>query len=126
MATTRVRGQDLVLGILSLAADRGVTQFPLVDLFHCFADLSEQFPTLIPFVFERAPYTVYSKAFDDALQSLVGYSVALPNPQLQYIELAPEAARRHVTGLKAKYGDEFISSLAPASQTLVHTMGARA
>lgn len=126
MIRPRVRAQDLVLGILSLAADRGVTQFPLVDLFHCFADLSDQFPTVIPFVFERAPYTVYSKAFDDALQSLVGYSVALPNPQLQYIELAPEAARRHVTGLKARYGDDFVSSLAPASQNLADKLGARA
>jgi hypothetical protein len=118
--------QDLVLGILSLAADRGVTQFPLVELFRCFADLSDRFPTVIPFVFERAPYTVYSKAFDDALQALVGYSVDLPNPQLQYIELAPEAARRHVTGLRAKYGDGFISSLAPASQDLAGKLGARA
>ena len=124
MATTRVRVQDLVLGILSLASDRGVTQFPLVELFHGFADLADQFPTVIPFVFERAPYTVYSKAFDDALQSLIGYSVALPNPQLQYIELAPEAARRHVTGLRAKYGDEFISALAPASENLAGKLAA--
>lgn len=101
--------KDIVLGILSAVAVRGAPRVRITEFYRGFADLvdahKEFFP---PMLFTRGSHSVYSKRLDDALQSLIGYTVALPNPQLQYLQLEKDAAARQLAWLEDKYGSEAV------------------
>jgi hypothetical protein len=115
--------KDQVLAILSLAARRGTTQVPILDFFRAFADLADEFTPMLPgLIFSRTTYSAYSKQLDTALQELVGFSVDLPNPKLQYLEVSQEAAGRHLSWLEEKYGKEYIDSLQPLAEALIQKL----
>ncbi len=99
--------RDMVLAILSLASVQGTERVRLADFYGAFEGVfrahGDAFP---PMRFTRNAYSVYSKRLDDALQSLIGYSISLPNPSLQYLELKTDVAIRNLAWLRDKYGSE--------------------
>jgi hypothetical protein len=116
MATTQPRNivplRDTVLAILSLVSKQGKTRVPLTEIYEIFADLAEKYPDRFPgLAFMRTPFTTYSKRLDDAIQDWVGYSIDVPNPTLQYVEIGSNAAERHLTWLRDRYGSEWLDSL---------------
>jgi hypothetical protein len=114
-----------VLAILSLAARQGRNRVPILDFFKAFADLTEEFGNVLPgLVFSRTAHSAYSKRLDAALQELVGSSVDIPNPKLQYLEVSSDAAGRHLVWLKEKYGEEQIDDLMPLVDFLLRKLPA--
>jgi len=108
------RLSDVVLGILSLAATEGRTKIPILEFFGTFAHLKEEYGGVLPtIIFTKTWRSAYSKGLDRALQELVGCGVGLPNPQLQNLEVTPDAAQRHLAWLEAKYGLEAVKQLKP-------------
>lgn len=119
-ATTEISLKDQVLAILSLASRRGRTRIPILEFFSGFAGLADKFPDMVPdLVFNKTAYSAYSKRLDGAIQGLVGFSVDLPNPKLQCLEVTPEAADRHLAWLDEKYGHAYIRSLEPLVEALI-------
>src|SRR5712691_9087516 len=117
--------RDTVLAILSLAAVEGKERVRLTDFYKAFEGVFEAnkdaFP---PMRFSRTSYSVYSKRLDDALQSLIGYSISLPNPSLQYLELKTDVAIRNLAWLRDKYGSE-IDRIEPLAKEFLHQVGLR-
>ena len=106
-----------VLAVLSLAAEEGQTRIPITQIYRRFADLVEKYPGLFPpMLFTKGPYSAYSKRLDDALQSLIGYDVELPNPRLQFTEISKEAAKRRLARLKDAYGEEYLAAVQPIAR----------
>jgi hypothetical protein len=106
--------RDLVLAILSMASVQGTNRVPLTEFYRAFADVAAKHGRVFPPMhFSKNPYSVYSKRLDEAVQSLVGYSISLPNPQLQYLEVKKAAAERHLSRLRDRYGSQAVKSLAP-------------
>lgn len=106
--------RDIVLGMLSIAAVSGTTKVPLTEFYRAFEAVVEAHRDMFPPLrFTKNAYSVYSKRLDDALQSLVGYSIELPNPQLQFLEIKEDAAKRHLAWLSDKYGPDVIDNLKP-------------
>jgi hypothetical protein len=113
--------RDMVLGMLSIAAVEGTTKVPLAEFFGAFESVVVAHPDMFPpMYFTKNAYSVYSKRLDDALQSLVGYSIELPNPQLQFLEIKKDAAKRHLTWLNDKYGADVINNLKPLAGEFLH------
>ncbi len=127
--------RDVLLWVLSSASKRGHKKIPLTHIYGAFADLTprhrDKLPTL---VFTKTPYSAYSKRFDEALQTLVGYSVDLPNPSLQFVEVDEAVAARHMDRIAKRYAHTAIESLMPLaadfldriealSQPATHTSG---
>jgi hypothetical protein len=120
-----VPSRHLVLALLSLASQHGRSRVPIADFFTAFAavvdECKEQFS--FPVIdFSGTPDTLYSKRLDDALQSLIGNAVALPNPELQYLEVLPDAAERHLVHLKEKYGQDYIDGLARVAEAFIQKL----
>ncbi len=112
--------RDTVLGLISLMASQGRTRVPITEFFKIFGDLHEKFSSLLPpMLFTHTAHSAYSKQLDDALQSLVGYSVELPNPTLQCIELQDQVAKRHLIWLEKKFGRNFIDCLEPFARSFL-------
>lgn len=116
--------RDMVLAILSLAAVQGTERVRLTDFYNAFEGVFEAhrdaFP---PMRFTRNSLSVYSKGLDGALQSLIGYSISLPNPSLQYLELKTDVAIRNLAWLRDKYGSEIVDGLAPLAGEFLHQVG---
>jgi hypothetical protein len=112
--------RDIVLGMLSHAAVEGTTRVPLGEFQRAFEVVvvghRNMFP---PMHFTKSAYSVYSKRLDDALQSVVGFSVDLPNPQLQFLEVTKDAAKRHLAWLEDKYGRSAVDKLKPLAKAFV-------
>lgn len=117
----------IVIGVLSLAAQNGVTRVPNRLLYRAFADLVEQSPdSFPPMRFTRTGSSAYSKRFEDALQSLIGYSVELPNPRLKDIVTGPDAATRHLAWLEEVDGHPFIEELRLLAKEIIDKVNAAA
>ena len=105
----------IVLGILSIAARENRPQIPVTEFYRLFAEMVDDVGESLPaMAFTRTDYSAYSKRLDEALQSLVGYSLDLPNPRLRYLELQPDAADRHLKWLDAKFEEHsLVGTLEP-------------
>jgi len=115
--------KDEVLGLLSDAALKGKGKIKITDFYRAFAQLAEQHPDEFPpMVFTRAGNSAYSKRLDSAVQSLVGYSVNLPNPELQYLELGADTAQRHMDWLRDTYGDDAVGGLSRLGDVLLQAL----
>jgi len=115
--------KDEVLGLLSDAAIKGTERIKITDFYRAFAQLAEQYPNEFPpMVFTRAGNSAYSKRLDSAVQSLVGYSVNLPNPQLQYLELSRDTAERHMDWLRETYGEGPVRELSRLGDVLLREL----
>lgn len=116
--------RDMVLAILSMAAVQGTERVRLTEFYKAFEGVFEAnkdaFP---PMRFTRNSHSVYSKRLDGALQSLIGYSISLPNPSLQYLELKTDVAIRNLAWLRDKYGSEVVDGLAPLAGDFILRAG---
>lgn len=122
-STLRQSLKDEVLGLLSDAALKGKERIKITDFYRAFAQLAEQNPNdFPPMVFTRAGNSAYSKRLDTAVQSLVGYSVNLPNPQLQYLELSRDTAQRHMDWLRDTYGEDAVVTLSRLGDVLLRAL----
>lgn len=123
MATMPPALKDVVIAILSVAARRGSTKVPLKIVYEAFADAAEALPGVFAGVgFTRTPHYVYSKPLDSAIQEWVGYGIDVTNPELQYLEVTPEAAERHLTRLERRYGRAFLDVLSPGVDRFVEQL----
>ena len=117
--------RDMVLAILSLAAVEGTERVRLTNFYKAFEgvfnDHRNAFP---PMRFSHTSYSVYSKRLDDALQSLIGFSISLPNPSLQYLELKTDLAIRNLAWLRDKYGPE-MDRIEPLAKEFLHQLELR-
>ena len=103
-----------VLAILSLAASKRRMRLPITAFYDIFATIVEQFPDMFPgLAINRTRHYAYSKQLDSALQELVGYSVDVPNPELQFVEIDPDAASRIIARLHERYSSALGSKLTP-------------
>jgi hypothetical protein len=117
--------RDIVLGILSMAAIQGTERVRLTDFYQAFERVFEAHKsTFPPMRFTKNSYSVYSKRLDDALQSLIGYSISLPNPSLQYLELKTDVAIRSLAWLRDKYGSE-VDGLEPLTKDFLREVRSR-
>lgn len=95
---------------------------PLLNIYHIFADLSEQFPDIFPTLwFNRTTPDddyAYSKPLDSALQHLIPFSISIPSPSFQRLELTRDQAEAHLKCLQKKY-PQVIEELAPVGKALV-------
>lgn len=113
----RVPLEDVVLGVLSLAAQNGQTRVRIRRFYDAFGDLLEEYPQFFTGIdFARTQDYAYSKSLDSALQHWIGYGLELPNPQLQYVETDPELVADHLAWLRDEYGQEFIDELTPMAE----------
>ncbi len=104
--------RDMVLGMLSLAAVEGKSRVPLTEFYRAFEAVVDAHRDMFPPMhFTKNAYSVYSKRLDDALQSIVGFSIELPNPHLQFLEVKDDAAKRHLAWLNEKYGKDTLDKL---------------
>ncbi len=116
--------RDAVLAILSMAAVEGTTRVRLTEFYKAFAGVVDNHRDMFPpMLFTRNAYSVYSKRLDDAVQSLVGYSIELPNPELQHLEVAVDAAERHLGRLRDRYTADKINRLKPLVAEFLKSVG---
>ena len=114
--------RDIVLAILSMTAVQGRERVRLTEFYRAFERVFEAHKSAFPPMrFTRNSYSVYSKRLDDAIQSLIGYSVALPNPSLQYLELKTDVAIRNLAWLRDKYGSE-VDRIEPLFREFFHNV----
>jgi len=118
VSTRDIPLRHLVLAILSLASQGGRARVPISKFYTGFAALVDISPKEFPPIhFVRTPHSCYSKRLDDALQGLVGYSLELPNPSLQDIEVPVDVAARHLARLQHRYGADFIKRIRPLAES---------
>jgi hypothetical protein len=109
--------RDMVLGMLSIAAVEGRTRVPLTEFSGAFEAVVEKHRDMFPPMrFTKNADSVYSKRLDEALQSFIGGSIDVPNPQLQFLQVEKAAARRHLAWLRDKYGTGAVDSLKPLTK----------
>jgi len=109
--------RDMVLGMLSIAAVEGRTKVPLTEFSGAFEAVVEKYRDMFPPMrFTKNADSVYSKRLDEALQSFIGGSIDLPNPQLQFLQVEKDAAKRHLAWLNDKYGTDVVDSLKPLTK----------
>jgi hypothetical protein len=112
---------DTILGILSLASkDHGVSRLDMTEFYQVFADLESEFPNLLPVGLDlsRTGQYVYSDALGDALQRALSRGIRIANPHFQYLEIPADVAERNVERLRKRLGNEFLTTLSQAAESL--------
>lgn len=123
--TQRIPLRDLVLALIAHASRAGHKRIPISHFFVVFGSLAEdpEFRAVAPPLgFTRSPHAVYCKRLDDALQSLIGYCIELPNPSLQNLEMSQDVAERQLRWLANKYD---LGLLQPLAQKFVAGLQSR-
>jgi hypothetical protein len=120
-APTQLPLPDLVLALLSLAAQKGVSRVPMKCFYLVMANTRAHFPEVFTgLVFNGPPDNPYSKALDSALQRWIcwGVNIVIPDGQ-ECTEVTDKMAERHLVRLKEEYGTEVIAGLEPTVQYFI-------
>jgi hypothetical protein len=118
--------KHLLSALLASAAEQGIDKIEIDTFFSILAELlrKDEYKSVAPpLAFRQTGKLYYSKRVDEALQSLVGYFVQIPNPTMQRLQVPQSLATLQLQWLREKYPDQPWAQLAKA---FVGELGKRA